>query len=72
MKYTSIKILTVFAPILLTVTVRADDKAGHRFIAHSNSRVAILNAKGETEWEVAMPFTSLIRGRTLKSRPMVV
>ena len=58
MKNTTLKILTVFAALLLTVTVRADDKTGHRFIAHSNGRVVILNAKGETEWEVAMPSTS--------------
>ncbi len=58
MKITSRSILTVFAALALAVAVRADDKAGHRFIAHSNGHVIILNAKGEIEWEVAMPFTS--------------
>ena len=58
MKNTTRRILTVFAALALTAAVRADDKAGHRFLAHSNGHVMVLNAKGETEWEVAMPFTS--------------
>src|ERR1700722_12931684 len=56
MKNTTRKVLTVFGALALTAAVRAD--VGHRFIAHSNGHVMILNVKGEIEWEVAMPFTS--------------
>ncbi len=50
--------LTMIAASILSGAVLAVDKTGHRFVAHSNGHVIILNAKGEIEWEVAMPFTS--------------
>ena len=58
MKNTLRNILMVVGALALTAAVRADDMVGHRFIADSNGRVVIVNAKGEIEWEVAMPFTS--------------
>lgn len=52
------RILSVTGALALTLAVRADDNMGHRFIAHANGHVMILNVKGEIEWQVDMPFTS--------------
>ncbi|MEP6754371.1 MAG: hypothetical protein ABJA67_02635, partial [Chthonomonadales bacterium] len=52
----SMFLLLVLCSLLFATAGMAD--VGHRFIAHSNGHVVILNAKGEIEWEVAMPFTS--------------
>ena len=58
MKNTIRKSLIVFATLALTSIAHAEDKAGHRFIAHSNGHVMILSTKGEIEWDVPMAFTS--------------
>ncbi len=62
-------VLTVLA-FALSVPARAADAAGaevpsgthqgkgHRFVAQDRGRVAVVNAKGEVEWEVPCGFTS--------------
>ena len=50
--------LLAVCSLIFTTMSHADDKIGHRFIAHANGHVFILNVKGEIEWDVPMPFTS--------------
>ncbi len=51
-------LLMVAGALALTTVVRADNQVGHRLLVHANGHVMILNAKGEIEWQVDMPFTS--------------
>jgi outer membrane protein assembly factor BamB len=51
-------VLTVVGVLAMASTARAEEPVGHRMVVHANGHVMILNAKGETEWQVDMPFTS--------------
>jgi hypothetical protein len=45
--------LSAVVLLCISVEVRAEDKPAHRLIAADRGHVAIVNAKGEVEWEVA-------------------
>jgi hypothetical protein len=43
---------------VLAIAAPADNPVTHRFIAQDRGKVAIVNAKGEVEWEAPCPFVS--------------
>src|SRR5262245_35095193 len=46
------------AVVFLPLSLFADEKPARRVIAQDNGRVAIVNARGEVEWEVPCSFNS--------------
>ena len=47
------RVLSAALALTFTVSLVADEKPAYRVLAADNGRVAIVNAKGEVEWEVA-------------------
>src|ERR1051326_1615977 len=51
--------LSAFVAVLsFTVTLAADEKPSRRVIAQDKGHVAIVNDKGDVEWEVSCPYNS--------------
>ncbi len=50
--------LLCFVVLIATISARADDKPAYRVLAQDKGHVAIVNSKGEVEWEVACPYNS--------------
>src|SRR5260221_11124688 len=47
-----------FFGLALLCAARADDRPAYRVLAQDKGHVAIVNAKGEVEWEVACAYNS--------------